>query len=62
VLRVHEVPLHDDPAQPASTVVTSLRQILGLRAEDLVVRLHALGSRGQGQVQPSPTASGWASG
>ena len=45
VLRVHDVRLDDGPAQPASTVVTSLRQTLGLRVEDLVARLHALESR-----------------
>lgn len=59
VLRVHEVRPQDGPAQPTSTVVTSLRQTLGRRVVDLVSRLHALESPDYGPLLPSPAAHGF---
>jgi methionyl-tRNA formyltransferase len=42
VLRIHEVATHDAEAGPPYAVITSTRQTLGLRPEDLLARLEAL--------------------
>ncbi len=45
VLRVYEVRTSDSAAAPASTVIVSMRQTLGLRAADLLARIEVLESR-----------------
>jgi methionyl-tRNA formyltransferase len=45
VLRVHEVATCDSAAAPASALIESTRQTLGLRAADLVARIELLESR-----------------
>jgi methionyl-tRNA formyltransferase len=42
VLRIHEVTTGDAEPVPASSVITSTRQTLGLRAGDLIPRIEAL--------------------
>jgi methionyl-tRNA formyltransferase len=46
VLRIHEVAISDSaPPMPASTVITSTKQTLGLRLSDLVARIQAIESQ-----------------
>lgn len=53
VLRIHEVMTEDSAVQPASAVIRSTQQTLGLRASDLLERIDEL-SRQLGQLPARP--------
>jgi hypothetical protein len=45
VLRIYEVRAGEEAATPASTLIASMRQTLGLRTADLLARIEVLESR-----------------